>query len=187
MTNDRTLLGSSVVPFRLVFFMWVVFTLEFYLQIDLGWLGIQPRTLTGLIGILTAPLIHGNLAHLISNTLPILFLGAILFYFYPRIAAVVFARCYLITNALVWLLSPRVSYHIGASGLVYGLSAFLILFGLLRWDFWSLLVSVVVFLMYGGIFYGIFPNNPHVSWESHLAGAVVGMSVAIGYRDLRRV
>lgn len=181
------MLGSSVVPLRLVFFMWVVFTLEYYFYVNLGWLGIRPRTLTGLIGILTAPLIHGGLGHLLSNTVPLLFLGMVLFYFYPRIAAVVFARCYLITNMLVWLLSPRVSYHIGASGLVYGLSAFLIFFGLLRWDFWSLLISAVVFLMYGGIFYGIFPDNPHVSWESHLAGVLVGLSSAYGFRDIRRV
>lgn len=185
--ENRTLLGSSVVPFRMVFFMWLVFTVQFFYQTDLGWLGILPRTVTGLIGILTAPLIHGDLGHLISNTVPLLSLGAILFYFYPRIAPVVFARCYLITNILVWLFSLRVSYHIGASGLVYGLSAFLIFFGLLRMDFWSLLISAVVFLMYGGIFYGIFPSNPHVSWESHLAGVVVGTSTAFGYRDLRKV
>lgn len=187
MMENRTLLGSSVVPFRLVFFMWLVFTLEFYYQVNLGWLGIQPRTLSGTIGILTAPFIHGNLRHLVSNTIPLLFLGAVLFYFYPRIASVVFARCYLITNILVWLLSPRVSYHIGASGLVYGISAFLIFFGLLRWDFWSLIISAVVLTMYGGIFYGIFPGNPHVSWESHLAGALVGLGTAYGFRDLRRV
>jgi membrane associated rhomboid family serine protease len=185
--SERTLLGSSVVPLRVVFFMWLVFTIEFFYQVDLGWLGIQPRTLTGLIGIVTAPLVHGNLTHLISNTLPLLFLGAILYFFYPRIAGVVFLRCYFITNALVWLLSPRVSFHIGASGLVYGLSAFLIFFGLLRWDFWSLLISAVVFLMYGGIFYGIFPDNPHVSWESHLAGVLVGLGSAYGFMNKQRV
>lgn len=185
--SDRTVLGSSVVPLRVVFLMWLVFTVEFFYQTDLGWLGIQPRTLTGLVGIITAPLIHGSLAHLVSNTLPLLFLGAVLYFFYPRIAGVVFLRCYIITNALVWLLSPRVSFHIGASGLVYGLSAFLIFFGFLRWDFWSLLISVVVFMMYGGIFYGIFPDNPHVSWESHLAGALVGLVSAFGFRSKQRV
>lgn len=163
--------------------MWLAYTIEFFYHIDLGWLGIKPRTFTGLIGILTAPLIHGNLVHLVSNTLPLLFLGSILFYFYPRIGGAVFMRCYLITNLLVWLFSPRVSYHIGASGLVYGLSAFLIFFGLLRRDFWSLLISIVVMAMYGGIFYGVFPGNPHVSWESHLAGAIVGLTSAIPFQD----
>ena len=145
--DNRTLVGSSVVPLRLVFFMWLVYTAEFYLRMDFSWLGIMPRTITGLVGVLTAPLVHGDIRHLISNTVPLLFLGPVLFYFYPRIAAVVFGRCYLITNLLVWTFSPRLSYHIGASGLVYGLSAFLIFFGLLRFNAWSLLISAVVFVL----------------------------------------
>ena len=185
--RERSFIGSSVVPFRLVFFMWAVYSVEFFYHIDLGWLGIKPRTLAGLIGVFTAPLVHGDLSHLVSNTLPLLFLGSVLFYFYPRIGGAVFIRCYFITNLLVWLLSPRVSYHIGASGLVYGLSSFLIFFGLLRLDFWSLLISVVVFVMYGGIFYGVFPGNTHVSWESHLAGALVGIVSAFSFRDSKKL
>jgi membrane associated rhomboid family serine protease len=182
--GHRTLLGSSVVPLRLVFFMWLVYSVEMFYRVDLGWLGIQPRTLTGLIGIVTAPLVHGNLIHLVANTVPLLFLGALLYFFYPNLAGSVFTRCYLVTNSLVWLLSPRVSYHIGASGIIYGLASFLIIFGLLRRDFWSLLISLIVFAMYGGIFYGVFPSNPHVSWESHLAGAIIGFASAIQYRNL---
>lgn len=185
--SDRSLLGSAVVPLRLLFFMWLVYTIEFFYHIDLGVLGIRPRSLTGLIGIFTAPLIHGDMLHLVSNTVPLLFLGVVLFYFYPGIGNAVFLRCYFVTNILVWLFSPRVSYHIGASGLIYGLSAFLIFFGLLRRDFGSLLISMVVFATYGGIFYGIFPGNPHVSWESHLSGVVVGLTTAFYYRDTERI
>lgn len=185
--EGQSFFGSSVVPFRLVFFMWAVYSIEFFYEIDLGWLGIKPRTLEGLVGIIMAPLIHGSLSHLISNTLPVLFLGSILYFFYPRIGGIVFARCYFLTNVLVWLFSPRVSYHIGASGLIYGLSAFLIFFGLLRKDFWSLLISIVVMVMYGGIFYGVLPVNSHVSWESHLAGAIVGVASAVGLYDSRKV
>lgn len=176
--SETTFFGSSVIPFRLVFLMWLAFSLEFFYGIDLGFLGIMPRTFAGLIGIFTAPIIHGNLSHLISNTLPLLFLGSTLFFFYERIGRTVFFRCYFYTNALVWLFSPRVSYHIGASGLIYGLSAFLIVFGLLRRDFVSFLISIGVFLMYGGIFYGVLPTDPYVSWESHLAGALVGTVTA---------
>ncbi len=182
--GQRTLLGSSVVPLRLVFFMWLVFSIQFFYQIELGWLGIRPRNLPGLVGILTAPLVHGNLRHLIANTVPLLFLGSVLYFYYPKLAGAVFTRSYLITNLLVWVFSPRISYHIGASGIVYGLAAFLILFGLLRRDFWSLLISLIVFAMYGGIFYGVLPLHPHVSWESHLAGALVGFASAIQYRNL---
>jgi membrane associated rhomboid family serine protease len=182
-----TIFESSVIPFRLVFLMWAVFSMELFFNIDLGWLGIQPRTLTGLVGILTAPLIHGSLSHLVSNTFPLLFLGTLLFSFYERIGKVVFARCYFITNVLVWIFSPRVSYHIGASGLIYGISAFLIVFGFLRSDLISLLISIVVVLVYGGIFYGVLPSDPRISWESHLAGAVVGTVTAFQLKDIKRV
>ncbi|NOT76131.1 MAG: rhomboid family intramembrane serine protease [Cyclobacteriaceae bacterium] len=158
--------------------MWLVFTIEFFYGLDFTWLGILPRTIFGLIGIFTAPMIHGDLTHLISNTVPLLFLGSVIFFFYDRIGGIVFFRCYIITNILVWIFSPRVSYHIGASGLVYGLSSFLIFFGLIRKDFWSLFISITVFLMYGGIFYGVLPTDPRISWESHLAGAVVGAVTA---------
>ncbi len=167
--------------------MWLAFSIEFFYGIDLGFLGIKPRTFVGLIGIFTAPIIHGSLSHLISNTLPLLFLGSVLFFFYERIGKIVFFRCYFYTNALVWLLSPRVSYHIGASGLIYGLSAFLIFFGLLRKDFVSLLISIGILFIYGGIFYGVLPIDPRISWESHLAGALVGTVTAFNLADKRRV
>lgn len=179
--------GSSVVPFRLVFIMWCVFSIEIFYGFDFAWLGIKPRSLIGLIGIFTAPLIHGSLSHLISNTIPLLFLGSVLFFFYRKVAGIVFFRSYIITNVLVWLFSPRESYHIGASGLIYGLSAFLIFFGLLRKDFISLLVSIGILLAYGGIFYGVLPSDPRISWESHLAGAVVGTFTAFNLRDLNKV
>jgi membrane associated rhomboid family serine protease len=187
MAGRNSFFGSSAVPFRLVFIMWAVFSLQFFYGLDLGWLGIKPRSLIGLIGIFTAPLIHGSLSHLISNTLPLLFLGSVIFFFYERIGGIVFFRCYFITNVLVWIFSPRASYHIGASGLVYGLSSFLIVFGFLRNDLISLLISVGILIIYGGIFYGVLPTDPRISWESHLAGAIVGTITAFNLKDLNRV
>ena len=187
MTDRESFFGSSVVPFRLVFIMWCMFSMEVIFDLDFGWLGIKPRTAEGLIGILTSPLIHGSLSHLISNTVPLLFLGWVLFFFYEHVAGVVFFRCYVITNALVWVFSPRASYHIGASGLIYGLSSFLIVYGLLRKDFVSLLVSIGILLVYGGIFYGVLPTDPRISWESHLAGATVGTISAFNLRETKRI
>jgi membrane associated rhomboid family serine protease len=167
--------------------MWAAFTVQVLYSVDLGFLGILPRSFFGLIGVFTAPIIHGDLSHLISNTLPVLFLGSTLFFFYPRIGGLVFVRCYFITNLLVWLFSPRVSYHIGASGLVYGLSAFLIFFGLLRKDFISLLISIMITIFYGGIFYGVLPIDPRISWESHLSGFLVGTVSAFNLARVKRV
>lgn len=185
--SDTSFFGSSVVPFRLVFLMWLAFSIQFIYGIDFGFLGIMPRSFGGMIGIFTAPIIHGNLGHLISNTLPLLFLGSVLFFFYERIGRIVFFRCYFYTNILVWLFSPRASYHIGASGLIYGLSAFLIFFGLLRKDFVSFLISIGIIFIYGGIFYGILPTDQRISWESHLAGALVGTVTAFNLAGRNRV
>lgn len=172
----------ALIPFRLVFIMWLAFVIQIVHGYPLTFLGIKPRALSGLLGVFTAPMVHADLLHLLGNTLPVLFLGSVLFYFYQPVARQVFFSCYLATNALVWALSPNPNYHIGASGLVYGLSAFLIVFGVFRRKAGSLLISLIVFIAYGGIFYGIVPTRPDISWESHLAGALVGISSAIYFR-----
>ncbi|WP_238354651.1 rhomboid family intramembrane serine protease [Fulvivirga marina] len=184
MSNGRTLIGSAVVPIRFVFLMWLSFVVDFLFGYDLTVFGIWPRTLIGGIGIITSPLIHANYIHLISNTIPLLFLGVVLFYSYHRIASGVFLRCYFFTNLLVWLFA-RPSFHVGASGLVYGIASFLIFYGFMRRDFKSLFVSVIVLFIYGSIFYGVLPVNSHVSWESHLAGAIVGAVTAYNYRKVK--
>jgi membrane associated rhomboid family serine protease len=183
---ERSIFGSSVVPFRVVFFMWLAFFLEFVYAWDLTNLGIQPRSMVGLIGIFTAPLIHGNLPHLISNTVPLLFLGSTLFFFYPRIGGAVFFRAYFWTNILVWLFA-RPANHMGASGVVYGLAFFLIFFGLFRRDFLSIIISIITLLLYGGVFFGVLPTDPRISWESHFAGALVGITSAVTFSVKKRI
>lgn len=180
--------GSSIMPFRIVFIMWLVFSIQFFYGFDFSVFGIRPRNAFGLIGIFAAPLIHGDYFHLLSNTFPLLFLGSVLYFFYDRIGSTVFFRCYFYTNALVWLLSPRDSYHIGASGLVFGLTSFLIFSGLIRQDFVSLIIAVLIFLIYGGVFiYGVIPADPRVSWEAHLAGALVGAYSAYNLAPKRKI
>ena len=165
--------------FRFVFLMWLVYSLEFFLGLDFSGFGILPRTTHGLVGIVTAPLIHGNSVHIISNTIPLLFLGWTLFFFYDNIAIKVFVICYFLTNVLVWVFA-RPSLHIGASGLVYGIAFFLIFYGFFKKDFKSLVISAVIIFFYGGLVYGVFPNQQGISWESHLIGAIVG-----GYTAMR--
>ena len=182
--SNRTIIGSSITPFRLVFLMWLTFALDFLYGFDLKFLGIYPRETEGLMGILFAPILHGNVQHLVSNTVPVIFLGGALFFYYSRVAKSVFVACYFGTNLLVWLLA-RPSYHIGASGLVYGLASFLIFLGLFRRDFVSLLIAAVVLFIYGSIFYGILPTGGNVSWESHLFGAIMGAIMASYYKKAR--
>ena len=177
---------SFVVPLRFAVLIWMIFFFEVTFKVNLGVLGIFPRSLFGLLGILFGPLIHGDLLHLVSNTFPILFLGTALFMFYDRIAGNVFFHCYFTTGILVWLFA-RPAIHIGASGLIYGLAFFFIFFGIFRKDLKSIFLSFVVLVLYGGIFYGILPNQPGVSWESHLLGGIVGVMSAWYYSEVKKV
>ena len=177
--NRSSLFSSSIVPLRIVFLMWLLFSLEAYYGWHLSAFGVIPRTLPGMIGIVMSPLLHGSIFHLISNTIPLLFLGSVLYFFYPVLAPTVFFRAYFWTNLLVWLFARPNSVHIGASGIVYALAFFLIFFGIFYRDFRSLVITVIVFILYGGVFYGILPSDPHVSWESHFAGALVGIGSAL--------
>lgn len=173
---------SIIVPSRMVFFMWLVFFIETRYSIDLSMFGILPRELLGLIGVLVGPLIHGSVVHLASNTFPLLFLGTALYYFYGNLATRVFLISYLGTGVLVWLFA-RTTFHIGASGLIYGIAFFLFFSGLFRRELKSLLIAIVVVLVYGGLIWGILPSIPGISWESHVAGTLVGGVLAFLYRN----
>lgn len=180
----QSISSSMLVPSRLVFLMWGVFFLDQLYPIDLAMFGILPRTIRGLLGILTAPMLHGSVAHLVSNTMPVLILGTVLFMFYRRVANRVFLQCYFFTGVLVWLFA-RTSIHIGASGLIYGIAFFLIFFGLFQRDFKSLLISIIILISYGSIFYGVLPTQSYVSWESHLLGGLVGFLNAVNFGTQR--
>ena len=177
--------SSLIVPLRIVFLMFVVYTIESYLNLDFGFLGIYPLSLQGMIGIFTAPFIHGSPSHILSNTLPLLILGGILFYFYPEISNRVFLQCFFFTNILVWMFG-RPFYHIGASGLVYGLAFFLISFGFFRRNIRSIVISAGVIMLYGGLVYTVFPLDERVSYESHLFGAITGLVTAFTLRNFHR-
>jgi membrane associated rhomboid family serine protease len=146
-------------------------------------LGILPRNISGLIGILTSPFIHGGFSHLISNTAPLVLTGLGIFYFYPKSAYKVFVIVYLGTGILVWLLARGV-YHIGASGIIYGFVSFLFFSGIFRKDSRSIALALVVIFLYGGLIWGVLPVEKGVSWESHLFGAVVGAISAFIFRKV---
>jgi membrane associated rhomboid family serine protease len=172
---------NIIPPLRLLFLMWLVFYAEQYFKVDFAFLGVLPRNLYGLIGIATAPLIHGNLTHLLSNSLPMVTLGIALFFFYPKIAQLVFFLCYFLPGILVWIFA-RPFYHIGASGFVYALAFFLIFLGFFRQDNKSVLISIVVMLIYGSLIFNLNMLSPHLSWESHVFGAVVGVGIALSVK-----
>lgn len=161
--------------------LWLVRGMEWAVAMNFFRFGILPRTPEGLVGIVTAPLIHGDSTHLLSNTLPLLILGVALFYFYDRVAVLVFILIYAFTGAWVWM-AARSAYHVGASGLVYGLFAFIFISGLIRREKQTLVVSMIVFFLYGSLLHGAVPDNPNVSWESHIYGAIAGLFCAFYFR-----
>ncbi|MCK5278576.1 MAG: rhomboid family intramembrane serine protease [Cyclobacteriaceae bacterium] len=173
-----------VISFALL--LWIIKAIEIAADVSFSTLGVLPRTLKGTIGIITGPLIHGDIFHLISNTLPIILLGMLLFYFYHRIAVEIFIWIYLVTGFWTWMLA-RNAYHIGASGIVYGMASFLFFSGIIRKSKQLMTVSGIIIVLYGGIIYGIFPEmvEADVSWESHLMGALAGVLLAFFFRKTK--
>ncbi|MDD9811965.1 MAG: rhomboid family intramembrane serine protease [Gammaproteobacteria bacterium] len=143
--------------------------------------GVYPRRAAGLIGIPLAPLVHGSFGHLISNTLPLLMLGSGLLCFYPRAARLALPLLYLAPGVGVWLFA-RDAYHIGASGLTYGLMFFLLFIGLLRKDRASAGFSAVILFLYSGMLAGLLPEDSDISFEYHLFGALTGAASAFALR-----
>ena len=143
--------------------------------------GIYPRTLHGLIGIVASPLLHVNIAHLFANTLPLLILGPIIFFFYRPIAFQIFFWVYFMTGLWVWAAAHN-SYHVGASGIIYGFESFLFFSGLFRKDTRLLALSLFVVFLYGSTVWGILPYQKGISWESHLLGAFAGLITAYHFR-----
>ena len=140
--------------------------------------GIVPRTTNGLIGVFTAPFLHGGIRHLLSNTIPLITLLIVLNTIYPTKTLAVFLFVTLAGGMLVWIFG-RDANHIGASGLIYGLVAFLIVNGVLEKKYIPILVSIGIGVVYGGLIWGIFPSvRSYISWEGHLFGAISGVLIA---------
>jgi membrane associated rhomboid family serine protease len=178
----KKMLLSMIIPGIFIAMMWLVKITEVLLEINLSGLGIYPLTIKGLAGILFSPFIHSDFNHLFNNSLPLFFLATALFYFYSEVALKVFCWSYFLTGLLVWL-AGREAWHIGASGLVYGLASFLFFSGFIRRYYRLIALSLLIVFLYGSMVWGIFPGvYKNVSWESHMLGFFSGVLLAIWYR-----
>jgi membrane associated rhomboid family serine protease len=154
---------------------------------DMNWhrFGIIPRTGEGLRGILFSPFIHSGASHLYSNSVPLLVLCWCLFYFYKDMGYLAFPFLWILSGIFTWLIG-RDSSHIGASGLIYSLSFFLFLSGVLRKYIPLMAVSLIVVFLYGSTVWSMFPVteilDPVISWEAHLSGALSGVICAVVFR-----
>lgn len=162
--------------------LWGVLFLDFIIPLDFAKLGIMPRSIGGLVGVVFHPFLHGSLGHLASNTIPVLVLLSVLYNFYTRVATRVVIYSVLISGVLVWLFG-RSAYHIGASGLIYSIAAFLVAASFYNFNLKSFLIALIIIILYGGLVWGLLPVNPYISFEGHLFGAIAGIFLAWSFRN----
>ena len=181
-TTDKRRLGIAfAIALSFVLLLWMVKLGEYFGGFDFTRFGIYPRRAGGLAGVLFAPFIHSSFAHLFANTAPIIVIGTMLLYGYPRAAKVVLPVVYLGGGVAVWVFA-REAYHIGASGLAFGMLFFVFTVGALRWERRTIALSLVVFFLYGGMIWGVLPESREVSFESHLSGALIGIALAFALK-----
>jgi membrane associated rhomboid family serine protease len=156
--------------------MWAVEALNLVLGHDLTTWGILPRTVSGLIGIPLAPFIHAGLWHAISNTTPIFILGGLMLLTgeeqFWRFTVIII----LLSGILVWIFA-RSSYHVGASGLVFGYFGALLARAVIERSIASIAIAIVTVGLYGGLLFGVLPLRFYVSFESHIFGLLSGIAV----------
>lgn len=165
-------------PIFLVLLLWAIEASKHIFGLSLQEFGIFPRALDGVFGIFTSPFVHGSWGHLASNTVPLLALTSMMVSFYPRAAKQSLVMIMTGTGIMVWIFA-RPAYHIGASGVIYGLVAFLFWTGVFKKNVKSTVLALIVLTLYAGSVESMFPGvEKNISWESHLFGAIAGLITA---------
>jgi membrane associated rhomboid family serine protease len=183
-THSRDLLKLAIrLAVGFVLLLSLIHLMNWGLDLDPWPFGLRPREWSGLVGIVTSPLVHSNFAHLFANAVPLATVGAAMLFLYPHSALRVLPSVYFGSGLFVWLFG-RGAVHLGASGLVYGLVSYVFVAGVLRRDRRAVAASLLVVLMYGSLAWGVLPIEPGVSWETHLSAAVIGVLLALVLRKL---
>jgi membrane associated rhomboid family serine protease len=182
MKENKRLSQSILYSFLAVTLLWCIKSAEILFGLDLSFMGLVPLNPEGLLGILTAPLVHGSLEHIFNNTFAILILASFLYYGYPKSWLKVITLVWILSGLGVWLFA-RQATHIGASGLTHGLFFFLFIASIFRRDKSSVAIMMIAFLLYGGMTMTIFPRDEGISFEYHFFGALAGVIAALIWRD----
>lgn len=179
--SRHLVLLKGLFPFTFVVILWLIQLYQGFAQTSFANYSLYPRTVHGLLGILTAPLLHVGFEHLAGNSVPLLILGFMLYSNYKEIAGKVFWLVYFTNGILLWCFA-RDAFHLGASGVVYGLAFFLFFSGFIRKIPRLTMLSFLLIFLYGSMVWGVFPFDPQVSWEGHLYGALSGIIFAFVLR-----
>ncbi|NCS01204.1 MAG: rhomboid family intramembrane serine protease [Microcystis aeruginosa G13-07] len=170
---------QAIILATFVAIFWLLEILDqFVFRGSLDIFGIIPHQVIGLRGILFAPFLHGDFSHLIANTVPFLILGWLVMLQETSDFFVVTGLTMLVGGLGVWLFAAPRSIHIGASILIFGYLGFLLLRGYFQRNIPSILLSILVFLLYGGTIWGVLPSRPGISWQGHLFGFLGGVLAA---------
>ena len=161
--------------------IWGVYGINEAFELNWRRFGNHPRDWNAWHGVLTFPFLHGDLEHLWNNTATFFTLNGLLFYFYRSIALKLWCGLFLLSGTGLWIFAEG-GNHIGASGLIYALAAFLFLSGIIRKSRLLLRVTLVVAFLYGGMVWWMLPIDAHISWEGHVSGAASGVILAILFR-----
>ena len=162
--------------------MWAVFVANALSGGALLSLGVIPRTSIGLRGIIFAPFLHGSLGHIIANSIPFLVLGWLVMLRDSRHFLPVTVAAMLGSGLTAWLIGAPHSVHIGASGVIFGYLGFLILSGWYARSLASILLSLLVIALWGGMVIGVMPGQAGISWQAHLGGFIGGVLAARMFR-----
>ncbi len=176
---------AVIYPLLLVAVLWIIQWVDSISSADFYKWGLLPRTMEGLKGIIFMPLLHSqqDIHHILNNSVAAYLLLAVLIYFYRDVALKVFVLLWILTGAFVWMYAEnRGAYHIGMSGVIYGLLGFLFTSGVLRRYLPLQAISLFIVFVYGNMIWGIFPIKASVSWEGHFMGLVAGVLLAFIYR-----
>lgn len=151
---------------------------------DVARFAVQPLSVDGLLGLLTAPLLHGSIEHIAANSVALLMLGTLAGSVYPRATLWSLPLLWVGSGLGAWLLGDPGSHHLGASGVTHGLMFLVFVLGLLRRDRQAIATGMIAFFFYGGMLLTVLPHEPGISWQSHLGGALAGVLAAILFRKL---
>jgi membrane associated rhomboid family serine protease len=179
-------LRSAVIIVALTALLYVIEAIDVASDQDLDSAGIESRDVDGLSGIFFSPFLHDGWEHLVANTIPGMVLGFL----------VLMAKRFIVTTLIVWvvsglgvwLFSPSYVVTVGASGIIFGWLTYILVRGLFNRDVWQILLGVVVFVVYGGVLWGVVPTDGRVSWQGHLFGAIGGVLAAwyLSRKDRKR-
>jgi membrane associated rhomboid family serine protease len=185
--SNVSFLESLRLPLIFTLGIWIIHAVQTFFGLDLGYWGIYPRDTLGLRGILFAPLLHADWAHLMSNSVPFLVSSVMVVYFFPSVAMRAFIFIYFFSGFFVWIFARTGVFHIGLSYVVYGLVSFVFWTGVFRRSVRSIVLSLIVMTLYSGMIEGVLPTaeilQKNISWDSHLIGAIMGIIIAYFFKS----